>query len=86
MYRTEVLRRMRIEYWRSAFFHAETIIKAKALGYRLVEVEIGYVPRASGQATGAQAEADSAHGARHVPILGALGLHAGPQTAARLCN
>jgi glycosyltransferase involved in cell wall biosynthesis len=54
MYRLAVLRRMKIEYWRSAFFHAETIIKAKALGYRLVEVEISYVPRASGQPTGAR--------------------------------
>ena len=54
MYRLAVLRRMRIEYWRSAFFHAETIIKAKALGYRLAEVEISYVPRTSGQPTGAR--------------------------------
>lgn len=54
MYRLAVLRRMKIEYWRSAFFHAETIIKARALGYRLVEVEISYVPRTSGQPTGAR--------------------------------
>jgi hypothetical protein len=54
MYRLAVLRRMKIEYWRSAFFHAEMIIKARALGYRLVEVEISYVPRASGQPTGAR--------------------------------
>lgn len=54
MYRLSVLRGMRIETWRSAFFHAETLIKAKASGYRLAEVEIRYVPRASGQATGAQ--------------------------------
>ncbi len=54
MYRLAVLRRMTIAYWRSAFFHAETIIKAKALGYRLAEVEIRYVPRTSGQPTGAR--------------------------------
>jgi glycosyltransferase involved in cell wall biosynthesis len=54
MYRAGVLRRMRIESWHSAFFHAETLIKAKALGYRLVEVEIRYVPRASGRQTGAR--------------------------------
>jgi glycosyltransferase involved in cell wall biosynthesis len=54
MYRLAVLRAMQIEYWRSAFFHAETIIKAKALGYRIVEVEVSYVPRASGRATGAR--------------------------------
>lgn len=53
MYRLAVLQQMKIDYWRSAFFHAETIIKAKALGYRLTEVEISYVPRASGQPTGA---------------------------------
>lgn len=55
MYRLAVLRQMRIQYWRSAFFHAETIIKAKALGHRLVEVEISYVPRTSGRQTGARA-------------------------------
>lgn len=54
MYRLSVLRRMQIETWRSAFFHAETLIKAQALGYRLVEVEIRYAPRASGRATGAR--------------------------------
>jgi glycosyltransferase involved in cell wall biosynthesis len=54
MYRLSVLRRMRVEYWRSAFFHAETLIKARGLGCRLVEVEISYVPRSSGRATGAR--------------------------------
>ncbi len=55
MYRVSVLRQMQIEYWRSAFFHAETLIKARDLGYRLTEVEIHYVPRATGRATGAKA-------------------------------
>jgi glycosyltransferase involved in cell wall biosynthesis len=54
MYRLAILRQMRIEYWHSAFFHAETIIKAKALGYRLTEVEISYTPRTSGRPTGAR--------------------------------
>jgi hypothetical protein len=49
-----VLRRIEIEYWRSAFFHAEILIKAARLGYRLVEVEVCYAPRASGRATGAR--------------------------------
>jgi glycosyltransferase involved in cell wall biosynthesis len=53
MYRTELLHRMDIRYWRSAFFFAEILIRAKALGARLVEVNISYVPRASGRATGA---------------------------------
>ncbi len=53
MYRLDVLREIDIEYWRSAFFFAEIMIKAKALGRRLVEVEIRYVPRTTGRATGA---------------------------------
>ncbi len=52
MYRVEVLRAMQIEYWRSAFFLAEVLIKAKRMGKRLVQVEIAYVPREHGQATG----------------------------------
>jgi glycosyltransferase involved in cell wall biosynthesis len=54
MYRLSVLAAMTVEYWHSAFFHAETIIKAKALGYRIAEVEVSYVPRATGHATGAR--------------------------------
>lgn len=54
MYRLDALREMRIEYWRSAFFYAEIMIKATALGRRLIEVEIQYVPRDSGEATGAK--------------------------------
>jgi len=54
LYRLSVLRKMTIEYWRSAFFHAEVIIKAKVLGWRATEVEINYVPRTTGRATGAR--------------------------------
>jgi glycosyltransferase involved in cell wall biosynthesis len=54
MYRLEVLRQMDIQYWQSAFFHAEVLIKAKGLGKRLVEVEIQYAPRLTGRATGAK--------------------------------
>lgn len=53
MYRMTLLREMDIEYWRSAFFLAEIMIKACTLGRRLVEVEVQYVPRETGQATGA---------------------------------
>jgi len=53
MYRLTVLRNMSIQCWRSAFFHAEILITARDLGYRLAEVEIHYLPRASGNATGA---------------------------------
>lgn len=54
MYRLEVLNRIKIEYWRSAFFLAEILIKAKKLGCCLVEVEILYTPRLTGRATGAK--------------------------------
>jgi glycosyltransferase involved in cell wall biosynthesis len=54
MYRLDALREINIEYWRSAFFYAEIIIKAKALGRRLKEIQVRYVPRASGEATGAK--------------------------------
>lgn len=54
MYRLDALRSIRIEFWRSAFFHAEILVKAQALGLRLVEVEIHYMPRESGRATGAR--------------------------------
>jgi glycosyltransferase involved in cell wall biosynthesis len=53
LYRTRILRQVGIEYYRSAFFHAEILIKARAIGYRLTEVEIRYVPRQTGRATGA---------------------------------
>ena len=54
LYRLSVLRRLTIESWGSAFFFAEILIKAQALGYRLVEVEIPYRPRITGHATGAR--------------------------------
>lgn len=53
LYRLSVLRALTITYWRSAFFHAEILIKAHRLGYRLVEIPIRYVPRQTGRATGA---------------------------------
>jgi glycosyltransferase involved in cell wall biosynthesis len=54
LYRLAVLRQMDIEFTGSAFVLAEILIKARALGARLVEVPIEYLPRASGQATGAR--------------------------------
>jgi hypothetical protein len=54
MYRMEVLRQIEIEYWQSAFFLAEILIKAHDLGKRLVEVEIHYAPRLTGKPTGAK--------------------------------
>ncbi len=55
MYRLDVLREIKIEYWRSAFFLAEILIKARDKGFRLVEVEIHYAPRLTGKPTGAKA-------------------------------
>lgn len=54
MYRLALLRQMEIQYWMSAFFLAEILIKARDLGKRLVEVEICYAPRVSGKASGAK--------------------------------
>lgn len=55
MYRLDILRTIKIEYWRSAFFLAEILIKARDCGYRLQEVEIRYAPRLTGKPTGAKA-------------------------------
>ena len=52
LYRTPVLRQIEIEYWQSAFFLAEILIKARDQGFRLVEVEVRYLPRRAGRATG----------------------------------
>jgi glycosyltransferase involved in cell wall biosynthesis len=54
LYQLATLREMDIEYTGSAFFLAEILIKARALGARLVEVQIRYLPRRSGQASGAK--------------------------------
>lgn len=53
LYRTRTLREIEIEFSNSAFFLAEILIKAKARGYRLTQVEIHYLPRQAGRATGA---------------------------------
>jgi dolichol-phosphate mannosyltransferase len=54
MYRLDVLRQIKLEYWHSAFFLAEVLIKARDQGRRLIEVEIRYAPRVSGKPTGAK--------------------------------
>lgn len=54
LYRLDTLRQMDLEFTGSAFFLAEILLKAQALGARLVEVAIAYVPRQTGQATGAR--------------------------------
>lgn len=52
LYRLETLRQITIDCWHSAFFFAEILIKAHALGKRLTEVDITYVPRSRGRASG----------------------------------
>ncbi|MFP4056856.1 MAG: glycosyltransferase family 2 protein [Candidatus Brocadiia bacterium] len=49
-YRREVLEGMTLES-RGVFLTAEILIKARDLGYRLEEVEVGYVPRRAGRAS-----------------------------------
>jgi glycosyltransferase involved in cell wall biosynthesis len=54
MYRLDLLHEIEIEFWRSAFFLAEILIKARDMGKRLVEVDIHYAPRLRGKPTGAK--------------------------------
>jgi glycosyltransferase involved in cell wall biosynthesis len=54
LYRMDVLGAIRIEYWRSAFFLAEILIKARDQGRKLVEVEVRYLPRSRGRPSGAR--------------------------------
>lgn len=56
LYRLDVLRAINISYSRSSFFFAEILIKAKAQGTRLVEVDVQYAPRVAGKATGVRWE------------------------------
>jgi glycosyltransferase involved in cell wall biosynthesis len=51
---TRLLHEISIDYPDSAFLQAEVLIKARDLGYRLAEVEIAYLPRTRGQASGAR--------------------------------
>jgi len=51
---TRLLKGISIDYPDSAFLQAEVLIKARDLGYRFTEVEIAYLPRTRGQASGAR--------------------------------
>jgi glycosyltransferase involved in cell wall biosynthesis len=53
LYRVSILRQIRIET-RGVFISHELIIKARDLGAVIEEVQIDYVPRQTGQATGAR--------------------------------
>jgi len=48
LYKRRIFERIEIET-RSVFMTAEVLIKARDLGYRLTEVEVGYVPRTTGR-------------------------------------
>jgi glycosyltransferase involved in cell wall biosynthesis len=52
LYRTSILKVMKLRYTSSALFFAEVLVRAKAQGCKLVNVWVDYVPRAHGQATG----------------------------------
>jgi glycosyltransferase involved in cell wall biosynthesis len=54
LYRLDLLRGIEIRYWHSAFFYAEILVKLRDGGARLVEVDIPYVGRPNGRATGAR--------------------------------
>ncbi len=51
MYRRAIFEKFDVEYG-SVFITAEICIKARDAGFRLTEVEIGYVPREHGEAAG----------------------------------
>lgn len=51
---TRLLRSISIDYPDSAFAQAEVLIKARDLGYRFTEVQITYLPRTRGHASGAR--------------------------------
>ena len=51
MYRRAIFEKFAVEYG-SVFITAEICIKARDAGFRLTEVEIGYVPREHGEAAG----------------------------------
>lgn len=57
LYRMKLFREIRVEYTSSAFFFAEVLIKARALGYSLTQIEVNYIPRQAGRATGANPRA-----------------------------
>lgn len=57
LYRMKLFREIRVEFTSSAFFFAEVLIKARALGYRMTQMEVNYIPRQAGRATGANPRA-----------------------------
>jgi glycosyltransferase involved in cell wall biosynthesis len=51
---TRLLNEIAIDYPDSAFLQAEVLIKARDLGYSFAEVQVRYLPRTRGQASGAR--------------------------------
>ena len=54
LYRSSLLRGIRLQYTHSAMLYAEIFVKAKHRGARIVQIPIPYVPRETGVATGAK--------------------------------
>jgi glycosyltransferase involved in cell wall biosynthesis len=52
LYRTHILKALRLRYTHSALFFAEVLVRAKAQGYKLINVWVDYVPRVYGKQTG----------------------------------
>lgn len=57
LYPMKLFREISVEYTSSAFFFAEVLIKARALGYTLTQIRVNYIPRQAGRATGANPRA-----------------------------
>ena len=82
LYRLATLKNIDVEYCASPFFFAEVLIKTRALGARLVEVKIRYLPRRTGQATGAHWR-QIAGTLRDISLFWWRWLWLGPVTASR---
>lgn len=54
LYRLSLLRQIRLQFTGSAMLYAEIFVKAKSRGARIVQIQVPYVPRAGGKATGAK--------------------------------
>lgn len=54
LYRLSLLRQIRLQFTGSAMLYAEIFVKARRRGARIAQIQIPYVPRAGGKATGAK--------------------------------
>ena len=54
LYRLSLLRRIRLRFTGSAMLYAEIFVRARALGARIIQIPVPYLPRTGGKATGAK--------------------------------